>query len=92
MKSFFCQAIISNQLNDTIKDSQRAKQAVDNYSFPVQSMIQQIDGTVISKVNANDLLNVDSTSEQFLNIISDGIDTATKRYIQFLEQALNRQK
>ncbi|CAF0791935.1 unnamed protein product [Adineta steineri] len=61
-------AIISNQSNDTIKDSQRAKQAVDSYSFPVQSMIQQIDGTVISKVNANDLLNVDSTSEQFLNM------------------------
>ncbi|CAF4494995.1 unnamed protein product, partial [Rotaria magnacalcarata] len=51
-------AIIGNQSDDTIKDSQRAKQALDNYAFPVESMIQQIDGTVISKINANDLLNI----------------------------------
>ncbi|CAF4956850.1 unnamed protein product, partial [Rotaria magnacalcarata] len=51
-------AIIGNQSDDTIEDSQRAKQALDNYAFPVESMIQQIDGTVISKINANDLLNI----------------------------------
>ncbi|UJR30954.1 hypothetical protein I4U23_018466 [Adineta vaga] len=84
-------AIISNQSNDAIKDSQRAKQALDNYSFPVQSMIQQHDGTVIAKMNANDLLNFESTSEQFLNIISDGTNLPTKRYIHFLERALDRQ-
>ncbi|CAF1330358.1 unnamed protein product [Adineta ricciae] len=84
-------AIISNQTNEAIQDSQRAKQALDNYAFPVESIIQQPDGTVIAKINANDLLNFESTSEQFLNIISDGTDLPTKRYIHFLEQAINRQ-
>ncbi|CAF1331398.1 unnamed protein product [Adineta ricciae] len=87
----FKEAIISNQTNETIQDSQRAKQALDNYAFPVESIIQQPDGTVIAKINANDLLNFESTSEQFLNIISDGTDLPTKRYIHFLEQAVNRQ-
>lgn len=66
----FCpmQAIIGNQSAGNVLDAQRAKHALDNYSFPVQSMVQKSDGTVISKVNANDLLNMDSTSEQFVNL------------------------
>ncbi|CAF2029707.1 unnamed protein product [Rotaria magnacalcarata] len=85
-------AIIGNQSDDTIKDSQRAKQALDNYAFPVESMIQQIDGTVISKINTNDLLNINSQSEQFMNIIDDEGDITIKRYVHFLEQALNHRQ
>ncbi|CAF4675788.1 unnamed protein product [Rotaria socialis] len=98
-------AIIGNQSDDTIKDAQRAKQALDNYAFPVESiiqqidgaviiesMIQQIDGTVISKINANDLLNINSQSEQFVNVIADEGDTTIKRYVHFLEQALNHRQ
>ncbi|CAF2881893.1 unnamed protein product [Rotaria sp. Silwood2] len=80
-------AIISNQTNDAIKDSQRAKQALDNYAFPVESLIQKIDGTVISKLNANDLLDTPSKTEEFLNK-----DITIQRYVHFLEEALNRQK
>ncbi|CAF4848315.1 unnamed protein product [Rotaria sp. Silwood1] len=85
-------AIIANQTSDTIKDSQRAKQALDNYAFPVESMVQQIDGTVISKLNANDLLDTHSKAEEFLNIVSNGMDITIQRYVHFLEEALNRQK
>ncbi|CAF0874733.1 unnamed protein product [Rotaria sordida] len=85
-------AIMTNQSNDAIKDSQRAKHALDNYAFPVESMIQQIDGTVISKINANDLLETYSKAEQFLNVVSNGMDITVQRYVHFLEQALDRQK
>ncbi|CAM4903071.1 unnamed protein product [Rotaria socialis] len=85
-------AIIGNQSDDTIKDAQRAKQALDNYAFPVESIIQQIDGAVISKINANDLLNINSQSEQFVNVIADEGDITIKRYVHFLEQALNHRQ
>lgn len=66
--SILIKAIISNQTNDTITDSQRAQHALDNYAFPVESMVQQMDGTVISKVNANDILDINSKSDLFDNM------------------------
>ena len=62
------QSIVANQSEENLPHAQRAQHALDSYSFPVQSMIQRVDGTVIGKLNANDLLNMDSTSEQFLDM------------------------
>ena len=62
------QSISSNQSEENLAHAQRAQHALDSYSFPVQSMIQRVDGTVIGQLNANDLLNMDSTSEQFLDM------------------------
>lgn len=80
-------SIIANQSETNLLNSQRAKYALDNYSFPVESIIQHVNGTVIDKINANHLLNMDSTADQIENT---GTELFIRRYVSFLEQSLQQ--
>ncbi|CAF0776788.1 unnamed protein product [Didymodactylos carnosus] len=83
-------AILNNKSD--VENVHRAQCALDSYKFPVESMIHRLDGTVIANINANDLMNFSQKSVgEFEKIVfvNDGMDSTTKPYIDFLEQALN---
>ncbi|GFU00775.1 selenoprotein N [Nephila pilipes] len=61
-----------------------ARICLDNYDFPVESIIFSPDGIVIHRINANALLGLATEQESFFEIG----DPVEKNYHEFLENAL----
>eukprot|EP00794_Sanderia_malayensis_P020397 gene20397-22410_t len=62
-----------------------AKICLDTYKFPVQSMVQFPNGTVLSSLNANDLLDITQDSTP-----GDLGDPVNRKYYSFLKDALRK--
>ncbi|KAG8194591.1 hypothetical protein JTE90_013327 [Oedothorax gibbosus] len=71
------------QENPNPKNSLLAKTCLNNYVFPVESLILFPNGSVIHRVNANDLLTL--VEKESLFSIQDPLETL---YHQFLQNAL----
>jgi hypothetical protein len=74
-------------------DINRCQQAQDAYSFPVMSMVLDINGTVIHKINANVLL--DQANKESGSFVSNMMATEQESpvavvYERFLKEALNK--
>lgn len=75
--------------NDTeVEMSEAAKSHLDSYRFPVESMVSLPNGTVLSRINANDLM--DGNSNGHLEIPFDFSDDLSVVYYKFLEEGLTK--
>lgn len=64
-----------------------AKAAVGAYTFPVQILVQDAtSGSVLSSINANELLNTGLEAHMILQGFNDPIEFA---YYSFLQQAVD---
>lgn len=62
-----------------------AKISLDNYSFPVMMMIQLPNGTIVTKINANELLDMNP------GVFESGFfHPSSLNYQQFLEKGIQK--
>lgn len=66
-----------------------AQLAVESYRFPVESMVALPNGTVIHRMNANELLDSDNKGTNTFNGFEDGISAT---YYTFLNEAVSKAK
>ena len=94
-------AIVANIKSDK-DDVFKAKTSLDSYKFPVMSLVIAPNGTIIHKINANDLLDQSQTeSEKFIETIgmigqlmSGGEDynPTSQVYARFLQEGVTKAK
>ena len=58
MHFFFSSKECKKNASLSLDDVQRCKSALNAYTFPVQSMVLSINGTILNKLNANDLIDL----------------------------------
>lgn len=80
--------IATNATEDSISDA--AKAHLDSYRFPVESLVSLPNGTVLSRINANDLIE-DNPKEQ-LEFPYEFLDGLSVKYYKFLEEGLTKAK
>jgi hypothetical protein len=78
-------------------DRKRAQIALDTYKFPVMSYVIALDGTIIHKINANDLLDESQKEYQafqdnFVMGQTQIEDPIVKTYKKFLLEGLDKAK
>lgn len=77
-----------------VEISVAAKSHLDSYRFPVESMVSLPNGTVLSRLNANDLMEVDSSEKMKIppEFKFDFYDDLSVKYYKFLEEGLTKAK
>lgn len=81
--------IAANATDAEIKTA--AKSHLDSYRFPVESLVSLPNGTVLSKLNANDLMESESSGLKFPPEF-DFSDDLSVVYYKFLEDGLTKAK
>ena len=73
----------------TLELKKQAELAVESYRFPVECMIAMPNGTVIHRMNANELLENDNADTSAVDGLSDGLSA---NYYKFLNEAISKAK
>eukprot|EP00795_Rhopilema_esculentum_P003227 gene3227-1546_t len=60
---------------------------LEGYKFPVQSMVQYPNGTILSSLNANELLDASQTLNSISSVFDDPVSS---NYYNFLQQGLKK--
>ncbi|CAH3171495.1 unnamed protein product [Porites evermanni] len=81
--------IAANATDAEIKTA--AKSHLDSYRFPVESLVSLPNGTVLSKLNANDLMESESSGLKFPSEF-DFSDDLSVVYYKFLDDGLTKAK
>lgn len=64
-----------------------AKTSFNGYEFPVQSLVQYPNGTILSRLNANKLFDVSGETSATSALFDDPINT---NYYNFLKEGLKK--
>jgi len=96
MKKFISTWTLVAELKDlaangtNVEVTEAAKAHLDSYRFPVESMVSLPNGTVLSRMNANDLLEGSSNAEESLP--TGFADDLSFMYYKFLEEGVAKAK
>jgi len=73
-----------------VEVTEAAKAHLDSYRFPVESMVSLPNGTVLSRMNANDLMEGSSNEE--VSLPTGFSDELSLMYYKFLEEGVTKAK